>query len=162
MLTCQPSRSAGSILPIEREFVTHSVECAAAWNPKGELLYSECGPFEDHVELPDNVNRAIVGGGKFTHNHPGGDPWWSFSLEDVKWAAAMYLDEVRAVGTRHGKIVVSVIRFPYEALAMPDVAYELEVRKQVKLHPDDQDYQEYVWRALAARYGFEYEAIEDL
>ncbi len=72
-------------------------------------------------------------GGTFTHNHPGRAPFWSFRLDYLKWADALYLDEVPFVGISHGSVTVSVICFPYEALAMPDVAYDHQLHKQQTL-----------------------------
>jgi hypothetical protein len=162
-IVLSPARASDGILPVERLIVNSPVECGAAWDGAGVLLDSHCGPYADHVVIPDNVMFAIVGTGVVTHNHPDGT-CWTFSPGDLKFAAAAYLKESRVVAHRLGVVTVSILRSTANIWKIPDGEIDAEARRQLVLMPDDPtgcDYLAATWSALAARYGFEFQVIHD-
>jgi len=152
-----PGRAADGILPIERLIVDSPVECGAAWDGTGQLIYSACGPFSDRVIIPDEIMITVVGSGTVTHNHP--EPGcWTFSPGDLIFAASAYLQEFRVVAYRNGVVTVSILRRVANIWKMPDGEIEAEERRQ---RQSGCDYLATAWSNLAARYGFEYTVIHD-
>ncbi len=166
LLVCSqyaPAHAADGILPIERQIVTSPVECGAAWDGEGALIYSECGNSAYTVILPISIKRQLVGKGMFTHNHPDG-LCWTFSPDDLGFAAVRYLPEMRVVAHRQGVVTVSILRNAARAMYMPADAIENEARSQKEAMHDDPtgcDYMATTWTALATRYGFEYMVLHD-
>ncbi len=139
------------------------MECGAGWRADGSLAFARCGDSQYTFALTDEEKASIAAGGTFTHNHPppGG---WTLSPQDVNFASLMQLREIRVVGIRDGIMRASIMRrtgdiFQY----VSDDTVNTEARQFLPTSGDFDGCNALAdaWRALAKRYGFEFEVISE-
>lgn len=153
-------RQGGSILPVERRIAASPLECAAGWDRDGKLAFERCGDSAGEFVVTQSEGAAVWNG-TFTHSHPDLGPCWSFSEADMYWSADAWVKEMRAVSIRDGILRVAIARGTtvFRAIDRQIVADELS--KEQRLHPDNCEFLDATWRALALRYAFAYEVVQE-
>lgn len=82
---------------IEQSIKNNNFETGYVFDKKGRVIWEQKGG-SNYVDVSDAINKGLLKGNVFTHNHPRGT---AFSFADIHIMIKYEVKEMRAVGSEH-------------------------------------------------------------